>query len=89
MCFWIFRLENVGFSLGWDFHREPEYFFLHLLCDDMANANSHVTLAYGVGFFCNEPEKIPGQLEILQAAREGNVKMLDTSRIYVCHTSIL
>lgn len=50
----------------------------------MASKTHHVTLAFGVGFFCNEPDKIPGQLEIIQAARAGNIKMLDTSRIYVC-----
>jgi hypothetical protein len=53
----------------------------------MANITSHVTLAFGVGRFCNEPDKIPRQLELLEAAREGNIKMLDTSRIYVCYSA--
>lgn len=53
----------------------------------MSNEKLHVALAFGVGFFCNEPDKIPGQLELLQVARESNIKMLDTSRIYVCGAS--
>lgn len=49
----------------------------------MANKMAHMDLAFGVGFFCNEQDKIPGQLELIQVAQQGNVKMLDTSRIYV------
>jgi aryl-alcohol dehydrogenase-like predicted oxidoreductase len=55
----------------------------------MTERNLQVTLAFGVGFFCNEPDKIPGQKEILQTALDGNIKMLDTSRIYVCRLSLL
>ena len=53
----------------------------------MTNKTSHVNLAFGVGHFCNEPDKIPRQLEILEVAREGNIEMLDTSRIYVFYSA--
>jgi hypothetical protein len=62
------------------------YFFLQYR-NKMGNESPRVTLGLGVGLFSNQEDQIPEQLKLLQLASEVYIRILDTSRIYVCHTS--
>ena len=49
----------------------------------MATERAPLTLAFGCGLWSNEASRLSTQIELTEACRELNIKILDTSNTYV------